>query len=151
MTEATGKAKLEISPFIKESPDGHETSVNAVLTNNGSSPLWVNKRFLFNTVYAPKPFREIWFDVTSPTGKKLEFICKVKAGSARQEHYVLLPPGENVKAEVKISRCFDMKEKGKYEIKAHYQDGNSEVPPSPSEALHLKEELVSETIKISIE
>lgn len=145
MTEATVKAKLEISP------EGSAANVNVVLTNTGSSPLWVNKRFLFNTVYAPKPFREIWFDVKTPTGKRLEFICKVKAGAASQEHYTLLPPGDAVKTEIKISRCFDMREKGKYEVKAYYQDGNDEVPPSPSDALHLKEELVSETIKIEIE
>ena len=151
MTQATVKAKLEISSTIKKTSDDQEVSINTVLSNTGSSPLWVNKRLLFNTVYAPKPFREIWFDVKAPNGKILEFECKIKAGAAREEHYTLLPPGEVIKAEIKISKCFDMQEKGTYQIKAHYQDGNKEVPPAPEDAAHLKEELESETIKIAIE
>lgn len=145
------KAKLEISSTVERTPDGSKISVSTVLSNIGSSPLWVNKRFLFNTVFAPKPFREIWFDVKDPNGKMLEFRCRIKAGTAHIEDYDILPPGENVKAEIKLSRCFDMKEKGSYQIKAHYQDGNKEVPPAPSDAAHLKEELESETIKITIE
>ena len=151
MTQATVKAKLEISPIIQKTPDGQEVRINTVLTNSGSSPLWVNKRLLFNTVYAPEPFREIWFDVKAPNGEKLNFRCKVKAVWAREEHYTILPPGEAVKAEIRLSRCFDMKEKGNYQIKAHYQDGNDEMPPAPADAEHLKEELESETIKVSIE
>lgn len=150
MTQATVSAKLEISPTVEKTSDEQELAVNAVLSNTGSTPLWVNKRFLLNTVYSPKPFREIWLDVKAPNGKMLEFRCRIKAGYAREEHYAVLSPGESVKAEIKISNCFDMTEKGEYEIKAHYQDGTKEVPPAPSNTVHLKDELESKTIKISI-
>lgn len=151
MAEAETNAKLEISPSVKQTTDGAEIVVNAVLTNTGSTALWVNKRMLFNTVYAPKNFREIWFDVKSPGGKMLEFQCKVKAGAARPEHYVALPAGESVNAEIKLSRCFDMKEKGNYQVQAHYQDGNKEVPPAPADAKHLAGELQSAPIKVAVE
>lgn len=151
MTQAAIKAKLEISPTVEKTEDGLKVMVSTVLSNTGSSPLWVNKRLLFNTVYAPKPRREIWFDVKTPSGKVLEFDCKIKADKPREEDYTLLPPGEAVKAEIKLSKCFDMQEKGNYQVKAHYQDGNKEVPPAPENAAHLKEELESETIKITIE
>lgn len=151
MTQATVNAKLEISPTVEKTPDGLKVVVNTVLSNTGSIPLWVNKRLLFNTVYAPKPRREVWFDVKAPNGKILEFDCKIKADKPHEEDYTLLPPGEAVKTEIKISKCFKMQEKGNYQIRAHYQDGNNEVPPAPGDAAHLKEELESETIKISIE
>ena len=144
-------AKLEISPSIEKTSDGVKVRIKTVLTNSGATPVWVNKRMLFNTVYAPKPFREIWFDVKAPSGDKLEFRCKVKAGAAREEHYALLKPGESVERDIRLSDCFNMAEKGEYEIKAHYQDGNKEVPPAPSNTVHLKDEFESKTIKISIQ
>lgn len=151
MTQATVSARLEISPTIGKTTNAQEVGVNVVLSNTGSSPLWVNKRFLLNTVHSPKPFREIWLDVKAPNGKMLEFRCRIKAGYAREEHYALLPPGGSVKAEMRISDCFDMQEKGIYQIKAHYQDGSKEVPPAPENAVHLKDGLESQTIKISVE
>lgn len=144
-------AKLEISPLIEKTSDGVKVRIKAVLTNSGASPLWVNKRMLFNTVYAPNQFREIWFDVKAPSGDKLEFRCKVKAGAAREEHYSILKLGESVERDIRLSNCFNMAEKGEYEIKAHYQDGNKEVPPAPSNTVHLKDELESKIIKISIQ
>ncbi len=120
------------------------------LQNTGAAEAWVNKRLLFNTVFAPKQFRELWFDVKAPNGEILRFICKVKAGEPQESDYRVLRPREQHTATVKLSPCFDFSQVGTYLLRANYQDGNEAPPPPPGGALHLSQLLHSAPFQLVI-
>jgi hypothetical protein len=143
-------ANVQILAKQAEFKAGEPVEVEAVLQNSGDQPLWVNKRLLLNSAFAPPPFREVSLDVRGPDeGQEVRFICKIRAGEALPKDYVVLKAGEKLSAPLPL-KCFDLSKEGVYTVTAHYADGNPKVPPPPAGETHLSQPLTSSPVQIRI-
>ena len=150
VTTSDVNATLELLPIDQKKSSDQAIELTVGLRNIGAGELWVNGRMLLNTPYAPKYMRELWFDVVGPGNQRIEFACKVRAGNAKPSDYRVLMPQESKQVQVRLSGCFDFTLPGTYLIRAKYQDGSEDVPPSPPGAMHLSTCLESSPAKIEI-
>jgi hypothetical protein len=92
------------------------------LTNRGSESLAVNRRLLVNTPHAPPPYREITFDVLSPSENPVQFGTKINVGSPGEEDIIVLEPGSSVDRTYELTKDFDFDELGEYTVQATYEN-----------------------------
>lgn len=140
--------KLEKAEPDPEKPE--TLPVKLTLLNEGKNPVWVNKRMAVNSPNVPMAFREIWFAVEDADKKKLDFMCKIKIGFAKNEDYVTLPPGESISREFNLKQCYRLEKTVLYKIRAYYHVGDLEDHKPPEGVVPMTEVIESETIEISV-
>jgi len=142
--------KLDITVPARAASGSTKVEATITLENVGLGDLWINGRMLLNTAYAPRSARELWLEVEGPESKKIEFECKVRAGAAKPQDYVLLRPGEKKQVHVNLSDCFNLRDRGTYTIYANYEDGSDSIPQAPRNGVHLRQHLRSHPAVIEI-
>ncbi|UCF08850.1 MAG: hypothetical protein JSW28_03935 [Thermoplasmata archaeon] len=93
-----------------------------ILTNTGSKPVPVNKRLLVNTPHAPEPFREVTFEILSPSKEILNFRTRINVGPPNEDDIAELGPSESVEHVYDAAHDFLFEEKGEYTIRAVYEN-----------------------------
>ena len=117
--------------------------VDVRITNAGNAPVWLNGRMLVNTPHAPVDMRELWFEITDPSGADIPFMAKVRTGEASEGEYVRLLPGQTHSVQVDLSTYYQMLVPGTYTVTAHYQDSRSVAPPFPSGETAFRESIIA--------
>lgn len=121
---ASGNLRFSVSFDKSEYAPEEPINVTFVLTNDGKSPVYVNKRFTISSEEAPKNQKEVTFILTSPSGKKM--LCKYtyETGYPKTDYFELLEPGKEVKSEYprNLRGFFDLTEEGTYKAVAVYQN-----------------------------
>ncbi|MFC1624046.1 hypothetical protein ACFL28_01825 [Candidatus Omnitrophota bacterium] len=94
------------------------------LKNIASKPIYINKRFFVNSEDSQPGYRELFLEVTGPSGEKLPGREPRDTGFPRTGDFVLLEPDEEITSERKKSlrAYFDLEETGKYKIVAIYHN-----------------------------
>jgi hypothetical protein len=129
---------------------GVAPALEFTFSNRGDASVFFNRRALIDSRLAPAPYREIWLDVQPEGGKALNFVCKVRAGSAGRRDYILLHPGESFAKTASLD-CFDLSKPGRYRIRAHFEDGTKEPPEPPTGALLFAGPAESNEISVVVE
>ncbi len=149
-SEARRDAPLELVITLdkEEYAKDDNIMVNVKLVNIGKDPIYVNKRFNFNSKESAKEFREIYLTVISPEGEDLE--CKVnsEAGFPRTDNFQLLGKGEEavLDRDKNVKYYYDFTKPGEYEITAHYKN----IYGKELGLDVYKEEIISKPVKITL-
>jgi hypothetical protein len=135
---------LEKTQYSSEDP----ININFSLKNLGPSPVMVNQRFYISAQSAAKNQKEVYFELTSPTGAKL--LCQhfYETGYPKTEYFKLLAPNEEARSEYprNLKGFFEINEPGTYTLVAVYQNVfGSEIGLDT-----FKEQLVTEPVKFTI-
>jgi hypothetical protein len=142
-------ARLEIGFEGSSVVSGETPKLMIRVRNTGSRPLWVNTRFALNSEFAAPDFRDLWLSVVAPDAKRIEFDCKVKGRLATRNDYQIVEVDKSVERIEELG-CFDITVPGTYRITAKYRDGGHEPPAAPARAVHLKEELESAPVELTV-
>ena len=117
---------LELSIFFdkNEYKPGEAIYINFKLKNSGNEPIYVNKRFYLNSESSKPEDREVFLQITGPSGEKLPYKASYDTGFPKTDYFVLLEPKEEVTSERKknLKAYFDLKAPGEYSIIAIYQN-----------------------------
>jgi hypothetical protein len=95
--------------------------VNLELVNTGTEAQYVNARF----AVAPA-IGEVRFAIRSQE-REIPFRFRVRLGEAKASDFLLLQPGERVIAGYCLTRGYNLRQPGKYDISAEYV--SQTVPP----------------------
>ncbi|MFH0839265.1 MAG: hypothetical protein V1893_03675 [Candidatus Omnitrophota bacterium] len=117
------------------------------LKNNTDKPIYVNKRFYLSSETVPPDDREIYLEVTGPSGEKLPCTYSYPTGFPKCDYFELLEPAKEVVSEKRnLAYYFDFKQPGSYTIVAVYQNVfGSEIGIDA-----YKERLVSQAVVLTI-
>lgn len=126
---------------------GDPIAGKVVLRNSGSTALVVNSRLALNSIFAPRPYREVSFLVTDPSDSEVEFGPRINRGRPKADDFKQLMPGDTLVREYAIQRYFALKKPGKYSVQAVYQ--NQSDPGTGTEVWkgEIKSNVVSFTLQ----
>jgi len=99
---------------------GEPMQVELTLASTGTAPVVVNSRLALNTVHAPRPFREVVFEMRGPGGALLPFLSKVRIGKPEPQHVTELAPGQSLERRYDLAPHFDLEAPGSYAVRAFY-------------------------------
>jgi len=120
---AKPELKLSVSLDKQEYKESDNINITFSIENIGKEAVYVNKRFYLSSDKAPKEQREVFLEVTGPTGAKLECVHSYPTGLPKSDYFELLEPTKTVTPEKRnIRYFFDFKEPGEYKIIANYQN-----------------------------
>ncbi|MDP2923568.1 MAG: hypothetical protein Q8O30_07630 [Candidatus Omnitrophota bacterium] len=120
---AKPELKLSVSLDKEEYKESDNIYITFSIENTGKEAVYVNKRFYLSSDKAPKEQREVFLEVTGPTGAKLECIHSYPTGLPKSDYFELLEPAKTVTPEKRnIRYFFDFKDPGEYKITANYQN-----------------------------
>jgi hypothetical protein len=143
-------AALKFSLILDKAQYSADEPINITfsLRNLGSSPVMVNQRFYISDQKAAKNQKEVYFELTSPTGAKLACQHFYETGYPKTEYFKLLGTGEEAKSDYprNLKGLFDIVEPGTYTLVAVYQN----VFGAELGLDTFKEQLVSEPVKFTI-
>ncbi len=148
-TSGHGDARLEIELAHASMVVGEAPLLTIRLRNTSAGRLWVNTRFGVNSESAVPDFRDVWFDIVGPDGRRLNFDCQVKGRLATASDYRIVQPGDWVGTVDSLS-CFKIGLPGTYRIAVKYRDGNSTPPPAPLRSVHLTEQIESNQVQLRV-
>ena len=117
---------LELSVFFdkNEYKPGEAIYINFKLKNTSNKPIYVNKRFFVNSESSEPEDKEVFLQITGPSGEKLPCKASYDTGFPKTDYFVLLEPKEEVTSERKknLKAYFDLKAPGEYSVIAIYQN-----------------------------
>jgi uncharacterized protein (DUF58 family) len=99
---------------------GRPIPLDMTLTNASPAPARVNGRLGVNDDREPAAFREVTFDIRTPSGKRASFRLDIKRGAAHAADVVSLKPHDSVKKTVDLAHYYAVHETGTYEARATY-------------------------------
>ncbi|MFH1046520.1 MAG: hypothetical protein V1727_06125 [Candidatus Omnitrophota bacterium] len=103
---------------------GEPIQVTFSLKNNGSKAIYINNRFNVSAEKSDPGNREVYFQVTDPSGKALP--CKVDydIGFPKSDYFALLEPNSEISAErqFNLQAYFDFQALGTYQVRAVYNN-----------------------------
>ena len=138
---ATGAGKLQFTIALSAASYsvGRPVPVAMTLTNVSSAPVRVNGRLAVNDDREPAAFREVTFDIRTPSGKHAAFRLDIKRGAARPSDVVSLKPHESVRKTVDLAHYYALRETGTYKVRATYASAapGAEHGPVASNALRF--------------
>jgi hypothetical protein len=119
---ATGAGTLQFTIALSAGSYavGHPVPLAMTLTNGPAAPVRVNGRLAVNDDREPAAFREVTFDIRTPSGKRAPFRLDIKRGAARPSDLVSLKPHESVRKTVDLAHYYAVHETGTYEARATY-------------------------------
>ncbi|MCX5694718.1 MAG: hypothetical protein NT014_06345 [Candidatus Omnitrophica bacterium] len=123
-------------------------NVNFSLKNLGNNPVMVNQRFYISAQKAAKNQKEVYFELTSPSGAKLPCQNFFETGYPKADYFKLLAPNEEAKSEYprNLKGYFEITEPGTYTVVAVYQNVfGAEIGLDA-----FGEQLVSDPVKFTI-
>jgi hypothetical protein len=142
--------QLKFSLILDKTEYSIDEPINVILSlkNLGSSSAMINQRFYISDEKAAKNQKEVYFNLTSPSGAKL--LCQhfYETGYPKTEYFKLLGPNEEAKSEYprNLKGFFEIVEPGTYTVVAVYQNVfGSEIGLDT-----FKKQLVSEPVKFTI-
>jgi uncharacterized protein (DUF58 family) len=115
-----GALQLTIALGAGSYAAGGPMPLDVTLANASSAPVRVNGRLGVNDDREPAAFREVTFDIRTPSGKRASFRLDVKRGAARPSHIVSLKPHDSVRKTVDLAHYYALHETGTYEARATY-------------------------------
>ena len=115
-----GKLQFTIALSAASYSAGRPVPLDMTLTNVSSAPLRVNGRLAVNDDREPAAFREVTFDIRTPSGKRASFRLDIKRGAARPSDLVSLKPHESVRKTADLAHYYVLRETGTYEVRATY-------------------------------
>jgi hypothetical protein len=143
-------AQLKLSLLLEKTEYSADEPINTILSlkNLGSSSIIVNQRFYISSQSVAKNQREVYLELTSPSGTKLACQHFYETGYPKTEYFKLLAPGEETKSEYprNLRGFFEITEPGTYTVVAVYQN----VFGSELGLDTFKEQLVSEPVKFTV-
>ena len=118
---------------------GRPIPLDMTLANTSPSSVRVNGRLAVNDEREPAAFREVTFDIRTPSGKRASFRLDIKRGAAHASDVVLLKPHDSVRKTVDLARYYAVHETGTYEARATYASAapGSESGPVMSNAIRF--------------
>lgn len=142
--------QLKFSLILEKAEYAPDEPINVVLNlkNLGSNSVIINQRFYISSSKAEQNQKEVYFELTSPTGVKLPCLHFYPTGYPKTDYFKLLGPGEETKSEYprNLRGYFEMAEPGTYTVTAVYQNVfGAEIGLDT-----FKEELVSAPVKFTI-
>ena len=98
--------------------------VRFTLKNTGAKPVWVTKRFYLSAQSIPPQHRDVFLDVTAPSGQALQSTSTVQTGVPKCDYFEQLDPGEEVAAEGQQNLRYyvDLKAPGTYHVVGVYEN-----------------------------
>lgn len=138
---ATGAGKLQftIALSARSYAAGAPIPLDMTLANASPAPVRVNGRLAVNDEREPAAFREVTFDIRTPSGKRASFRLDIKIGAARPSDIVALKPHGSVRKTVDLAHNYALRETGTYEARATYASAapGAENGPVVSNALRF--------------
>ena len=138
---AMGAGRLQFTIGLSPGPYsvGRPVPLDMTLTNASSAPVRVNRRLAVNDEREPAAFREVTFDIRTPSGKRASFRLDIKRGAAHPSDVVSLKPRGSVRKTVDLARYYAVHETGTYEARATYASAapGSESGPVTSNAIRF--------------
>jgi len=119
-----------------------------ILKNIGAEPVMVNQRFYISSESAPEREKDVYFELTSPSGQKMTCQHFYETGLPKTDAFKLLAPNEEVKSEYprNLRGFFEIREPGIYTLRAVYKNMfGQEVGLDV-----FKEQLVSDPVKFTV-
>jgi hypothetical protein len=117
---------LEFSMSLDKAEYTASDPINALfkLKNNGKAPVYINKRFYLSSEDSDKKDRDLFLQVTSPSGKKLPCKFSYKTGLPKTDYFELLAVAGEAQSEYKkdLRGYFDFSQPGVYKIVAVYEN-----------------------------
>ena len=94
------------------------------LENKGKKAVLVNKRFYLGSPGMSKRQRDLYLEVTAPSGKRLPCKFTYAAGYPKSDWFHSLEPGKTVHSErgARLKGYYDFDESGSYTIRAYYDN-----------------------------
>lgn len=98
--------------------------VRFTLKNTGAKPVWVTKRFYLSAQSVVPQHRDVFLEVTAPSGQSLPSTYTHQAGFPKCDVFEQLDPGEEVTAEGQqnLRYYFELKEPGAYQVVGVYEN-----------------------------
>jgi hypothetical protein len=115
-----GTVQFTIALSARSYAAGGPVPLDMTLTNASPATVRVNRRLAVNDEREPAAFREVTFDVRTPSGKRAPFRLDIKRGAARPSQLVSLKPHGSVRKTVDLARYYALHETGTYEVTATY-------------------------------
>ncbi|HNW38913.1 MAG TPA: hypothetical protein PL125_05425 [Candidatus Omnitrophota bacterium] len=119
-------AQLKFSLILEKTEYAPDEPVKVIFTlkNLGATAVVVNQRFYISSQKVPGNQREVYFELTSPSGGKLPCQHFYETGYPKTDYFKLLAPGEEAKSEYPrdLKAYFDILEPGTYTAEAVYQN-----------------------------
>ena len=138
---ATGAGKLQFTIALRTGSYsvGRPVPLDMTLTNASPSSVRVNGRLAVNDEREPAAFREVTFDIRTPSGKRASFRLDIKRGAAHPSDVVSLKPHDSIKKTVDVAHYYAVHETGTYEMRATYASAapGAENGPVTSNALRF--------------
>lgn len=123
---AAADDSIKFKTTFDKSEYGPDDAINVtfILKNDGGDPVYVNKRFYIGSETAPEDQKDVYFILTSPSGKKLSCTHTYETGYPKSDYFELLEPGKEVKSEYprNLRGFFVFEEDGTYRAEAVYQN-----------------------------
>ena len=134
-----GHVLFTIALGAKDYQAGHPIPIGMALANDSPAPVRVNGRLAVNDEREPADFREVTFDVRTPSGKRASFRLDIKRGAALPSEVVSLKPHASVRKTIDLARYFTIRETGTYAVHATYASTapGAVTGPVTSNALHF--------------
>lgn len=94
------------------------------LKNTGTQAVWVVTRFYISAKEVPPQRRDVYVEVTSPSGQPLPGAFTHQTGFPKSDYFVQLQPGEDAAAEGprNLRAYVELKEPGTYQVTAVYEN-----------------------------
>ena len=99
---------------------GTPIPIDMALVNVSSRPERVNTRLAVNDEREPAAFREVTFDVRTPSGKRAAFRLDIKIGAPHADRLVVLEPRRSARRSIDLAKYYAIREPGSYEVRATY-------------------------------
>lgn len=127
--QVEAKSASALQFYISFDKDEYKTKdpihINFELKNEGSEPVYVNKRFYVSSEDSDLRDREVFFRIKGPSGEKLPYKASYYGtGFPKTDYFVLLAPKEGITSERKknLKAYFDLEAPGIYKVTAVYQN-----------------------------
>ncbi|MBN1871161.1 MAG: hypothetical protein JW800_01160 [Candidatus Omnitrophica bacterium] len=153
LSYAKERDKVEFIVFLVEEKEGYGKNdpilIKFKLENKGKESVFVNKRFYINSNKSPEDERDIYFSVTSPDGKEMDYRQDpFDTGLPRTDDFAYLKPGEQVESKYdrNLRAYFEFQSPGEYEVRAVYQNQFGDEIGLDT----FQKRLTSNTIKVKI-
>ena len=118
--------QLKFNLVIEKAEYSSADPINVVFTlkNLGAEPVMVNQRFYISDQKAANNQRDVYFELTSPSGAKMPCQHSYETGFPKTDYFKLLGPGEETRSEYprNLKGFFDIVEPGTYTVVAVYQN-----------------------------